>query len=257
MLTRRLRDFLFKQMFDKGASLALEIDGEAVVAAVYALFVSTFVYHELSLKQLHERLAVIDAAQKNIAALSSEMLSLKDILSNKQARGAYGQARMEAIIRDGLPSTAYAFQGSLSNNTRPDCLVSLPDSDIRLVIDAKFPLEAFNALKVARGENELRNAEAPVEVPVVVAPAVLPPVAPAAKPAKERKIQANREERNGVKRPSEGTICAQIWGHCDKVLAETGAHIAAKDLRAALPALDDTTKTVQYYRWRKFNGIGR
>lgn len=113
-----------------------------------------------SLKQLHERLAVIDAAQKNIAALSSEMLGLKDILANKQARGAYGQARMEAIIRDGLPSGAYAFQGSLSNGTRPDCLVSLPDSDIRLVIDAKFPLEAFNALKAARGENELRNAEA-------------------------------------------------------------------------------------------------
>jgi septum site-determining protein MinD len=88
------------------------------------------------------------------------MLSLKDILSNKQARGAYGQARMEAIIRDGLPSSAYAFQGTLSNNTRPDCLVSLPDSNIRLVIDAKFPLEAFNALKAASGETELRNAEA-------------------------------------------------------------------------------------------------
>jgi len=113
-----------------------------------------------SLKQLHERLAVIDAAQKNIAALSGEMLGLKDILSNKQARGAYGQARMEAIIRDGLPSGAYAFQGSLSNNTRPDCLVSLPDSAIRLVIDAKFPLEAFNALKAASGEAEIRNAEA-------------------------------------------------------------------------------------------------
>ena len=113
-----------------------------------------------SLKALHERLAVIDAAQKNITALSGEMLSLKDILSNKQARGAYGQARMEAIIRDGLPAGAYAFQGSLSNNTRPDCLVSLPDSDIRLVIDAKFPLEAFNALKAATGEADLRNAEA-------------------------------------------------------------------------------------------------
>ncbi len=113
-----------------------------------------------SLKQLHERLAVIDAAQKNITALSGEMLSLKDILSNKQARGAYGQARMEAIIRDGLPTGAYAFQGSLSNGTRPDCLVSLPDSPIRLVIDAKFPLEAFNALKSASGETGLRNAEA-------------------------------------------------------------------------------------------------
>ena len=54
------------------------------------------------LARLNERLAVIDAAQKNIAALSGEMLSLKDILSNKQARGAYGQGRMEAIVRDGL-----------------------------------------------------------------------------------------------------------------------------------------------------------
>jgi len=113
-----------------------------------------------SLKQLHERLAVIDAAQKNITALSTEMLGLKDILSNKQARGAYGQARMEAIIRDGLHSHAYAFQGSLSNGTRPDCLVSLPDSELKLVIDAKFPLEAFNALKAASGETDLRNAEA-------------------------------------------------------------------------------------------------
>jgi DNA recombination protein RmuC len=113
-----------------------------------------------SLKQLSERLAVIDAAQKNIEALSSEMLDLKDILSNKQARGAYGQARMEAIIRDGLPQGAFAFQGTLSNGTRPDCLVSLPDSAIKLVIDAKFPLEAFNALRDARGESELRNAEA-------------------------------------------------------------------------------------------------
>ena len=112
-----------------------------------------------SLKQLHERLAVIDAAQRNIAALSGEMLSLKDILSNKQARGAYGQARMEAIIRDGLPTGAFAFQGVLSNGMRPDCLVTLPDSAVKLVIDAKFPLEAFNALKAASGEANLRNAE--------------------------------------------------------------------------------------------------
>ena len=112
-----------------------------------------------SLKQLYERLAVIDTAQKNLTALSSEMITLKEILSNKQARGAYGQGRMEAIIRDGLHSTAYAFQGSLSNGTRPDCLITLPDSDLKLVIDAKFPLEAFNALKAARGEAEIKPAE--------------------------------------------------------------------------------------------------
>lgn len=113
-----------------------------------------------SLSQLNERLAVIDTAQKNLTALSSEMITLKDILANKQARGAYGQGRMEAIVRDGLHSAAYSFQATLSNNTRPDCLIKLPDSDLRLVIDAKFPLEAFNALKQARGEPEVKAAEA-------------------------------------------------------------------------------------------------
>jgi DNA recombination protein RmuC len=112
-----------------------------------------------SLTHLYERLAVIDAAQKNLTSLSTEMISLKDILSNKQARGAYGQGRMEAIVRDGLHARAYAFQPTLTNGMRPDCLISLPDSELRLVIDAKFPLEAFNALREAKGEGDLRAAE--------------------------------------------------------------------------------------------------
>lgn len=111
-----------------------------------------------SLQQLHERLAVIDSAQANLTRLSSEMLTLRDILSNKQARGAYGQARMEAIIRDGLHASAYSFQATLSNNTRPDCLITLPDSPLAIVIDAKFPLEAFNALKEAKDEAAVRHA---------------------------------------------------------------------------------------------------
>ena len=113
-----------------------------------------------SLTQLYERLAVIDSAQKNLTALSTEMITLKDILANKQARGAYGQGRMEAIIRDGLHGTSYSFQAALSNGTRPDCLIRLPDSELRLVIDAKFPLEAFNALKLASGEADIKSAEA-------------------------------------------------------------------------------------------------
>ncbi|HMT15206.1 MAG TPA: DNA recombination protein RmuC, partial [Aestuariivirga sp.] len=112
-----------------------------------------------SLLQLYERLAVIDTAQKNLTALSSEMVSLKDILANKQTRGAFGQGRMEAIIRDGLHATAYVFQPTLSNGTRPDCLIKLPDSTLHLVIDAKFPLEAYNALKDCRQEGETRAAE--------------------------------------------------------------------------------------------------
>ncbi len=120
-----------------------------------------------SLTKLYERLAVIDAAQKNLSALSTEMVSLKDILANKQARGAYGQGRMEAIIRDGLHGGAYAFQPSLSNATRPDCLIKLPDSELRLVVDAKFPLEAFNALKLARGEAEVKSAQARLRADVL------------------------------------------------------------------------------------------
>lgn len=112
-----------------------------------------------SLQHLYERLAVIDTAQQKITSLSDEMLSLKDILSNKQARGAYGQARMEAIIRDGLHASAYRFQGTLSNNTRPDCLVRLPENDQEIVIDSKFPLEAFNALKSAEDEQSVVQAE--------------------------------------------------------------------------------------------------
>ena len=113
----------------------------------------------ISLQSLHERLAVIDTAQKNITDLSTEMVGLKNILSNKQQRGAFGQGRMEAIIRDGLHQSAYSFQATLSNGTRPDCLIKLPESEVRLVIDAKFPLEAFSNLREARGEDGIRQAE--------------------------------------------------------------------------------------------------
>lgn len=112
-----------------------------------------------SLNQLNERLAVIDAAQNNLASLSSEMLSLKDILANKQTRGAFGQGRMEAIIADGLHSRAFSFQATLSNGMRPDCLISLPDSRLKLVIDAKFPLEAYNALREAPDDVMRKVAE--------------------------------------------------------------------------------------------------
>jgi DNA recombination protein RmuC len=112
-----------------------------------------------SLSQLHERLAVIDTAQNNMMALSGEMMTLKDILSNKQTRGAFGQGRMEAIITDGLHSKAYAFQATLSNGTRPDCLISLPDSRLKLVIDSKFPLESYNAMREAQDDLSHKAAE--------------------------------------------------------------------------------------------------
>jgi DNA recombination protein RmuC len=100
-----------------------------------------------SLSKLHERLAVIDRAQSNITELSGQMVELQNVLSNKQTRGAFGQGRMEAIIQDGLPQGSYSFQATLSNRCRPDCLVLFPNGAPSLVIDSKFPLEAWNALK--------------------------------------------------------------------------------------------------------------
>ena len=112
-----------------------------------------------SLRHLHERLAVIDNAQKNLTELTTQVTVLRDVLANKQSRGAFGQARMETIIRDGLPKHAYEFQFTLSNNTRPDCVVFLPDSR-PLVIDAKFPLEAMTALHAATTDETRRQAGA-------------------------------------------------------------------------------------------------
>ena len=113
--------------------------------------------HE-SLAKLNERLAVIDTAQRNITELSSNMVSLQTILTDKQQRGAFGQIRMESIIRDGLPNDAYSFQPTLSNGKRPDCLIYLPNTPAGIVVDAKFPLEGFEALRVARDEEAVKRA---------------------------------------------------------------------------------------------------
>jgi len=110
-----------------------------------------------SLQKLNERLAVIDNAQKNITDLSSQVTSLTAVLANKQARGAFGQGRMEAIVQDGLPKGAFAFQHTLKNGKRPDCAIFLPDGR-PLVIDAKFPLEAMTAMRGAITEDERNRA---------------------------------------------------------------------------------------------------
>ena len=110
-----------------------------------------------NLAKLNERLAVIDGAQKNITDLASQVTSLREVLANKQARGAFGQGRMEAIVQDGLPKGSYEFQFTLSNGKRPDCAVFLPTDTRPLIIDAKFPLEAISALRDARtDETEAR-----------------------------------------------------------------------------------------------------
>ena len=99
-----------------------------------------------SLTQLQERLATIDKDQTNIEKLSGDVLSLQDILSNKQTRGAFGEIQLNDIVSKALPSDAYTFQATLSNGRRADCLIHLPNPPGPIVIDAKFPLEAYELL---------------------------------------------------------------------------------------------------------------
>jgi DNA recombination protein RmuC len=111
-----------------------------------------------NLRRLQERLAVIDTAQTNIQSLARDMAGLQSILSNKQTRGAFGQSRMETIIADGLPMGAYAFQATLSNGSRPDCTIRMPNDQPVLVIDAKFPLEGWNAIRATTDPDGARQA---------------------------------------------------------------------------------------------------
>lgn len=119
-----------------------------------------------NLSKLNERLAVIDAAQKNLTSLTSEVLTLKDVLSNKQSRGAFGQGRMEAIIRDALPPNAFEFQATLKGGKRPDCIIRLPNDPRPLVVDAKFPLESVTAFRDARTDEEKKLAAARIRADI-------------------------------------------------------------------------------------------
>jgi DNA recombination protein RmuC len=120
-----------------------------------------------TMSQLHERLAVIDAAQKNLTDLSAEVVSLQDILSNKQARGAIGQTQMEDLVRNMLPAGAFGFQVTLSNGKRADCVIRLPNPPGVIAVDSKYPHEAFVALMSAADEPARKQAEAQFRTDVV------------------------------------------------------------------------------------------
>ena len=113
-----------------------------------------------SLTDLKTRLAVIDEAQKNITELSGQMVGLQDILSNKQARGAFGEVQLKDLVTGILPPNAYGFQETLSNGKRADCLIKLPNPPGSIVVDAKFPLESYHLLRNADGEAQVKQAVA-------------------------------------------------------------------------------------------------
>ena len=105
-----------------------------------------------TLGDLKKHLDVLDKAQRNIAELSGHVVGLQDILANKQARGAFGELQLHDLVRSALPPSAYEFQATLSNNRRADCLIRLPNPPGPIVVDAKFPLESYRALRSAEDE---------------------------------------------------------------------------------------------------------
>lgn len=111
-----------------------------------------------SLGELQQRLETIDKAQENIEKLSGNVLSLQDILSNKQTRGAFGEIQLNDIVIKALPSDSYKFQYTLSNGKRADCLIDLPNPPGAIVIDSKFPLEAYESLRSSSNSSELLEA---------------------------------------------------------------------------------------------------
>lgn len=112
-----------------------------------------------SLGDLHQRLEAIDKAQANIEKLSGNVLGLQDILSNKQTRGAFGEIQLHDIVQKALPADAYTMQATLSNGRRADCLIHLPNPPGPIVVDSKFPLEAYEALRRASTPAELTEAQ--------------------------------------------------------------------------------------------------
>ena len=112
-----------------------------------------------NLTKLHERLGLIDQAQSNIKALAGEVSGLQSILSNKQARGAFGEKQMQDLIRAFLPARAFTFQQTLSNNTRVDAIIHMPEGHGDVAVDSKFPMESWRRMVEADGSYEAEGAK--------------------------------------------------------------------------------------------------
>ncbi len=126
---------------------------------VGASILNTQERNSASMKQLHERLALIDRAQKNIETLSGEVSGLQNLLSNKQSRGAFGEKQMQDLIETYLPPKAYSFQYALSNGKRVDALIHLPAGQGDVAIDSKFPMEAWRRLTAADNTPDTQRAQ--------------------------------------------------------------------------------------------------
>ena len=102
-----------------------------------------------------EHLTRIDEAQKRITELSSNVVSLQEVLTDKRSRGAFGEVQLAGLVRNVMPEGSFVLQHTLSNGTRVDCLLTLPEPTGNVAIDAKFPLESFQRML----DNDLAETE--------------------------------------------------------------------------------------------------
>ena len=96
--------------------------------------------------EVQQRLALIDKAQQEMASLSGNVVSLKEILADKRSRGAFGEVQLSGLITNVMPPESYAEQYTFPSGVRADCVLFLPEPTGTLCIDAKFPLESFQRM---------------------------------------------------------------------------------------------------------------
>jgi DNA recombination protein RmuC len=101
------------------------------------------------------RLATIDEAQKKIDGLTTNVVSLQELLGDKRSRGAFGEVQLEALVRNVLPVNSFAMQYTFENGTRADCALFLPEPTGTVAVDSKFPLENYHRML----DNKLSDAE--------------------------------------------------------------------------------------------------
>ncbi len=106
-----------------------------------------------------ERLATIDEAQKKIDGLTTNVVTLQELLGDKRSRGAFGEVQLEALVRNMLPPQAFAMQYTLPNGARADCVLKLPEPTGLVAVDSKFPLENYHRMLAAES-SELERVQA-------------------------------------------------------------------------------------------------
>ena len=107
-----------------------------------------------------KRLALIDEAQKKITELSTNVVSLQEVLADKRSRGAFGEVQLSQLVRNVMPENSFSLQHTLSNSNRVDCMLFLPQPTGNIAIDSKFPLETFRHMtNIHLGDADRTQAE--------------------------------------------------------------------------------------------------